>query len=364
MSKAYREGRENAAAHRGSAPIAEDAQVISSRKPGRSPLPNALVAWGIRLLKAALSVALLSILLRTIRMEALHQALGKADFRLLIAAFVLMPVNLAFQALRWRTLLLTEVPRVSLKRSFGSVIAGMSFGLITPGRIGEIGRVFTIPAPSRTRLAGLHILDKLYFFGAVSLSGPLMLFLMPGFSKLIPQSMRIGIGLLVSVLPFLYLSFALSPKPLKGVLVALQLTFNPKGRILELLRAFEGLRRSHCRRALGLTILQLGVIYTQFYLLSLAFQPVSWLTAAHTYAASLFVKSVLPISLGSLGVGEWAAVSFYTRYGIAETTAFSASLMIFGMNVLLPGMLGLVVLLRLKITPPKLSSIKGWGKAA
>lgn len=304
--------------------------------------------WLIRLIKAAVSFTLLYLLLRTIKRDALFEAIANANLLPVILAFVLVPVNLALQSTRWYMLVRTEFDSLSYRRVFDSFLGGLSLGMITPGRVGEVGRIFLLDVPSRIRLAGLHVLDKMYFAGAVGLLGPAMLYLMPGFSGALPKSLHAGTVALVGVLPLFYFLFALSPKPLKALLLAVQLLIGAKGRTLELLRAYDGIKPKHCAWLTAITFTQILIVLTQFFLLSLSLQSVSWLTAAHTYAAALFVKTTLPVSLGSLGVGEWAAVSFYARYGIADTTGFSASLMLFVMNVLLPALAGLWVLFRMR----------------
>ena len=320
--------------------------------------------WLIRLLKATVSIGLLYLLIQTMQKDSLKVALTEANHWWILAAFLLVPVNLLLQGMRWHLLVRTEVPSLSFGKVFSSFLGGLSLGLITPGRVGEVGRVFLLEVPSRIRLAGLHVLDKLYFVAGVALLGPACLFFMPGFREALPDGIRRGTEVLVILLPLLYFVFALRPQPLRGLLLALQMGLGIKGRTLELLRAYDGIHTIHCLKATGLTLLQYIAIFTQFFLLSRAFQPVSWLVAAHTYAAALFVKTALPISLGSLGVGEWAAVSFYVRYGLADTTGFSASLILFATNVLLPGIIGLFVLYRTRPTALIRRLRNVWGEAA
>lgn len=320
--------------------------------------------WLIRLLKLAVAVGLLFLLVNTMQKDALHTAIREANPWWILAAFALVPLNLYLQGVRWHVLVRTEVPEIKFWKVFSSFLGGLSLGLITPGRVGEVGRVFLLEAPSRIRLAGLHVLDKLYFVAGVALLGPLSLFFMPGFRDALPDRIRHGAEVLVLILPFLYFVFALRPQPLRGVLLALQMGLGIKGRTLELLRAYDGVHTAHCVKATGVTLLQFVAIFTQFFFLSNAFEPVKWWVAAHTYAAALFVKAALPISLGSLGVGEWAAVSFYVRYGLADTTGFTASLILFATNVLLPGLLGLFVLYRTR-PAALLDRLKNvWGEAA
>ncbi|MCS6934521.1 MAG: flippase-like domain-containing protein [Chitinophagales bacterium] len=67
----------------------------------------------------------------------------------ILAAFGLMPVNWSVEAFKWRTLLQSREPFSVFLRS---VIAGATFGFVTPGRTGEfVGRVFYIPEENKTR---------------------------------------------------------------------------------------------------------------------------------------------------------------------------------------------------------------------
>ena len=56
------------------------------------------------------------------------------------------------------------------------------------------------------------------------------------------------------------------------------------------------------------------------------------------------LKTLLPISLMDLGVREAAAAAVLGSVGVAAATAVQASLMLFGLNVLAPGLAGLLVL--------------------
>ncbi|MBD3167155.1 hypothetical protein GF324_11180, partial [bacterium] len=176
-------------------------------------------------------------------------------------------------------------------------------------------------------------------------SGPLLLLSLPGIEAFLPPHLHTGAWVFSFVPVILYLLFISNPKPLKVVMLSVQLLFGRRKRILEALRVYEDLAWRHLANAFLVTIVQLGIILTQFFLITRAFVPVDWLPAAHTYAATLFVKSVLPITLGSLGIGEFAAVSFYAGYGVSDAVAFSASLLLFAVNVLLPAILGAVYLM-------------------
>ncbi|MBS1262433.1 MAG: hypothetical protein MAG453_01784 [Calditrichaeota bacterium] len=312
--------------------------------------PRPWKVWLVHLIKAAVAVTLLWLLVRTIRIAALEEAVAGANGWFMLAAFALMPVNLWLQGRRWWCALRGEMPGVPFSKVFASFLGGMSLGLITPGRVGEIGRVFLLQPPSRVRLAGLHVLDKAYFMGVLVFFGPALVYHTPGFSDYLSPGLRVSLLIATSALPVLYFSYALTPVPLRRLLAWLQKRLPLKGSAADLLHALDRVEPRDSRRMAAITAGQFVVVLTQFHLLSNAFQAVNWLTAAHTYTASLFVKTLLPISLGDLGVSEWATVSIYHRFEIADTTAFTASLLIFTINILLPAIAGFFVLQKVKAT--------------
>ena len=59
-----------------------------------------------------------------------------------------------------------------------------------------------------------------------------------------------------------------------------------------------------------------------------------------------FVKTLLPIALGDLGIRESAAVEFFSYINVKNTTAFNASIMLFAINVLFPSVVGLFFVLK------------------
>jgi glycosyltransferase 2 family protein len=304
--------------------------------------------WLVYVLKIVIAVGLIALLVRTIRIAALEEAVAGANILLIGSAFFLMPLNVLLQVYRWRTAIRAEMPDVSFMQAFSSFLGGTSMGIITPGRVGEVGRVFLLRPKSRVRLAGLHVLDKLFFMAVLACFGPLLVYLIPGFNAHLHAYLRTPLLVASSILPLFFLAISYSPALLKNLMVLIRRNKRFKGAAKDLLHALDRVQARDTRTMAVLTVLQFGVILTQFYLLTLAFQMVSWATAAHTYVATLFVKSLLPISLGDLGVSEWAAVSFYQRFDIADTTAFSASLLIFTINILIPAIGGIFVLQRVK----------------
>ena len=56
---------------------------------------------------------------------------------------------------------------------------------------------------------------------------------------------------------------------------------------------------------------------------------------------TFFLKGALPISIGSLGVGEWSAMICYRGLGVEPSVAVASSLLLFVINVFVPSLIGL-----------------------
>jgi hypothetical protein len=72
------------------------------------------------------------------------------------------------------------------------------------------------------------------------------------------------------------------------------------------------------------------------------------------------IKTLLPISFLDLGVREAAAVGVLSLVGVTPAVALQASLILFALNVLVPGALGLLVLEREAVTrlAPRLAHVR------
>ena len=97
------------------------------------------------------------------------------DIRLpfLIMAVLLMLVNIYIQYRKWLYILRIYYPRVSKLETLASILGGFTLGLITPGRLGELGRGLFLRNLNKLKLTGLTLLDKTFSNFVVFLSGGL-----------------------------------------------------------------------------------------------------------------------------------------------------------------------------------------------
>jgi uncharacterized membrane protein YbhN (UPF0104 family) len=119
-----------------------------------------------------------------------------------------------------------------------------------------------------------------------------------------------------------------------------------RDKIKQLMSSVEHFTR---QRAVKLIWLNLGfylVFLLQFYLIILSFESAKLIPAFLAISSTMLVKSMLPISLGDLGIRESAAIFFLSRLGLQDSTAFNASILLFLINLLIPSIVGLFILLK------------------
>jgi len=249
-------------------------------------------------------------------------------FGLALATILLLP-NLLTQLAKWLHLLRLAEQKTPLKSAWRSLIIGYPLGFVTPGRLGEISRAFFIKEVPTKNAVSLFIIDKVA-----------------------TSCMTIGFGccalLLMPKLHFpTWISAALIITPTSIALLIATSTLWPNFYArLTPLAAGSFLRRTQ----IGLIWLWSLAFYATFtlQLILLVATFSGRLTSAFLLAApaTFFIKTVLPIAFGDLGIRESAAVFFFGQIEIPEAVAFNASLTLYLINVVIPTLAGLPTLLK------------------
>jgi uncharacterized membrane protein YbhN (UPF0104 family) len=107
--------------------------------------------------------------------------------------------------------------------------------------------------------------------------------------------------------------------------------------------SLESLGPASAATFLALTLLSFVVVLLQFGIILL-----SW----HTWSLDIVfltfplvvLTNVLPITIGGLGVREAAAAVLLGHYGVSQSHAVLAALLMFALNTALPGIVGALVL--------------------
>jgi uncharacterized protein (TIRG00374 family) len=268
------------------------------------------------------------------------KALLAAKPEYIAGAALLMFVNIGLQIMKWRYFVRLVDPAATNLETAASLLFGITLGAITPGQIGEFGgRALHHTSISAGTLIGLTLVDKVQMMCIMGISGVASVVVLFQCGPIIG-----AISIVVSMFLFLFIFFKLNA--LQRVTLRFKFSFFERPSIQDLLSAVSIFRLRDLFASFGLSAGFYIVIYLQMFLLLNAFSPVHAADAYLGFAAMMFLKSLVPVSLGDLGIREASSVYFYALRGIANTTALNASLLLFVINILLPSLLGLIFIPR------------------
>lgn len=289
-------------------------------------------------LRLGLAFAILAVVITRVDVKQILRVLGSLDLEYFWIALVLVPINLLLQILRWSLLLKQVEPKTTLFESINSFLGGLGVSLTMPGHLGEFARVLYVNSDNRLRLTGMVMIDKTLGFTITILAALL------GFSLMLGNGYRllfsaIGLGIL-------YLSY--KPDKTERFLrwVTGRLPF--KDQTHSIISSLGVLNRKLVTLCLILGYLLYLIMWSQFFLLLSAFEKVSF--QAVLFCLPLIILSIsLPLTIGGLGIREAVAVLLLSRFNIAQATALNAVLLLFVINVLAPGLLGLALIPKIKV---------------
>lgn len=154
----------------------------------RLPLPPLWAAALHKLFRIALLVLLVYMLVMQAQSHLdnqkanafLHPEAPLAQFGYLALVVLLLPLNLAIETLKWQRLTHHITP-LSFKQALRGVLYGMSIGVATPNRIGELGgRALALPNQQRWRGIGAAAIGNIsQLLATLVLSGIGISFFLP-----------------------------------------------------------------------------------------------------------------------------------------------------------------------------------------
>jgi uncharacterized protein (TIRG00374 family) len=288
------------------------------------------------LLQGALAIILLLVLFQFVSLSDVKKALLASRPEYIVGAALLVVANIGFQILKWRYFVRLVDPSATSLETAASLLFGISLGAMTPGQIGEFGgRALHHTSISAGTILGLTLVDKVQMLCVMGMAGVISLVI------LLPVGEIFGtIIAVVSVSLFLVVFFRLNV--LQHLISRFHFKVVHRPSIHDFLSALSIFRLRNLVVSFGLSSGFYIVIYLQMYLLLNAFSPVRAGDAFLGFAAMMFLKALVPISLGDLGIREASSVYFYALRGIANATALNASLLLFTINILIPSLVGLI----------------------
>lgn len=295
--------------------------------------------------KIVLGIGILGFLVYKIDPESLWNAARSADPIFLLAATLLVPVNIAIETLVWKSVLVQMDVRHPFRFLFGSVMAGFSLGAITPARVGEFaGRAYYLDSDQRWRGAFALAISRQPELSILGIAGCAGLLHLISTTEALPAAMSavLGFGIIATIFVT-----AISVRPaLIGPLTrrfGKYVSIFPAGSLSDTLPTMN----------LGSTFvysLVRYVVYTaQFILLIVAFGiSVSPVAMVATTATIFLIRFLIPpVTFMDLGIREGATVYFFGLLGASTSAAFNAAFLLFVLNIALPAIAGLWYVRRL-----------------
>lgn len=266
---------------------------------------------------------------------------------------LLMPVNWLLESLKWQVFTRTFT-RLTVGQHLRAVLAGVTFSLFTPNRLGDyLGRLLVIPASKKGQVlvatlaagyAQLVVLLSAGWLGA--------LYFLPQFTPLQWTTLRpfifIGLGgtifLIILLLRVRQLLFFVKKWPriqrFAWVRHSIKVAYHYDHRLV--------------MTALGWAVLRYAVYSVQYYCMLRCTGLVIAPGLAFAGIATVFLLQTsipLPPALGLLARGE-IALFVWGVFGANDLSALTASYGLFLINLLLPGLWGLTTVIRINLLKP------------
>lgn len=265
-------------------------------------------------------------------------SLRSANVIYVALAFLLLGLNLGTRVLKWKMMLHAAENKTTTWEAFASLILGVSLGSFTPGQIGELGgRFMRLTNGKSAHIVGLAILDRTQLFLVLAMSG------LTSYAFIAVENTATAVCLsLASVAVCLFLFFKLDWT--QKILAVFDFKFLRSEWFGDFLESFGFLKNHHILPALSYSLAFSFVLYLQMYFLLNAFGNVDPWTAFLGFSAMMFFKSLLPISIGDIGVREASTVYFFSLLHVPSVIALNASLMMFVINLIIPTVMGVFFL--------------------
>ncbi|MCX7942120.1 MAG: lysylphosphatidylglycerol synthase domain-containing protein [Dictyoglomaceae bacterium] len=229
--------------------------------------------------------------------------------------------------LKWHLLLKDLSFENSFLNSMDSYFIGMSLGLITPGRLGEVARVGNINKEKRIEGISLVILDKIFDLLVV------LILALWGFYFFFGISISILIGILI----IFSLIIIFNPKIFK------KLTFFYFKPLSKLIEGISNLKRKTLILNFLFSFLSYFLVLVEVYFLANSFEKFSLVPTIICYPLVMLVN-LIPITIGGLGVREGTAIFLLGKFSLSSTTAFNSAFLLFLINTALPALIGVAII--------------------
>lgn len=294
------------------------------------------------IVKLAVSAAILFFIFRIIGLEKAYSELANANIFYIFVSFAFVFLAILLKSLRWKNIAWLFKAPMSIKESLNYTYISLAFGMVTPGRLGEFIKAKYLNDCSKIGIIKSLItvtLDKLFDVAALI-----------GFALIGLSFFDFGIPvppiffMILLVLYFVFLS-AFFFYPEKLVMAA---KFFIPEKYKNKLNFFSEFNRYHLYSFCFSAVIWIFFSFSAFFILKSLGISNTPLLVIIVAVPLMALSSLIPISLGGIGVREAVAISLFLAIGMAVEKSLVFSLIYTFNGFIVPAIIGTFLYLKLK----------------
>jgi uncharacterized protein (TIRG00374 family) len=297
--------------------------------------------------KIAIAGGLLIYLINQVNFNAIINAIKDADIFFILAALLLLVLNIYLQYLKWKVVCTNVLGINEKKRVLTSLFYGFSAGSFTPGRIGEyFGRALAFKDKPVSDVAVAAFVDKTISLLVITFIGALSSILFLHFYYHVTFFITASLFIFVFTLSYIFLFLLFNPSIWKNSIIGKIKSTKRLAFLVEKLSALKKINKNTVYKVAAISVLFFICMLLQYVLLVSAFSHhFDFLNYLWVGILIFFAKSIIPpVSIGDLGIREGASVFFISFIGENGSIGFNASIFLFLINILIPAVIGMFLL--------------------
>ncbi len=284
----------------------------------------------ISIIKIFLTVLFLTALIIKINFFEIAQIIFNLNPVYLLGALILVPILYIIRTLKWNVLLSSAGITITFNKSLKVILIGNFYGLVTPGKVGELGRAYHLNEKKVLTLPTIIIEKMLDIFALVILSVlTIILFFQ--------NNLIMIIGIFICVIVMIISIFMLvNEKAISFVTNFFKINQENNEQFV---KNFWSL--FHNYKIMGTTIFISFVYYFVAYLLgyfvilSAGFEPIVLITLP-----IIVLIGNIPITISGLGLRESIGSVAFISLGETAADGFVFAFLLFLLITLIPGIVG------------------------
>ena len=263
-------------------------------------------------------------------------------------AIILFPINIFFESIKWK-IQLKPIENISIKKSFLSIFTGISAGMFFPNRTGNfLGRIFMLEKGDRIKAALVTVVGGMAQMIVTVIIGLIAsIFFIQKYITLY----IIGVFSISTLLSILYFNIHI----LKYFNFLIPKKFKDKTK--EYFEIFSLYNKTELLKILAISCLRYLLYTFQFVLLIWAFNiPLTYFKSMIPISLTYLLMMIVPfITITEIAVRGSVSIIVFERWltinGIDNSLGimvFSASSLLWILNIAIPSIIGLLLTYRLK----------------